>query len=297
LKEVGKRSLDFDVVHSHFLLPYGFVGAYFKEQMGKPFALTVHGGDAYKLPFQSEYYQSLSRYVLDQADRVISVCDSNIQFLLKLGLDKAKMTSIPNGYDERYFKPMDTHFVREKLGLPLNKKIVLSVGYLNQVKGHVYLIDAIKEVLRTMDIRLVIIGSGPLEMKLREKIRKLNLEQKILLVGYKKHNEIPLWLNASDLFVISSLNEGFPTVIPEALACGKPVVATDVGGIPEAITCDDVGTLVKPQNSKMLASAISEALSKEWDYDFILNYAKRFSWEQIVEQISQVYSSMLHCSS
>ena len=183
---------------------------------------------------------------------------------------------------------------RKKLGLPLNKNLLLSVGGLVDVKGHTYLVDAMRIVLKKRnDVILVIVGSGSLKERLQKKAKELGLNGKILFVGGKRHNEIPTWMNASDLFVLPSLSEGFPTVIPEAMACGKPVVGTKVGGVPEIITNQEVGLLVNPKDPEKLALAIVDALNKTWSSEAILNHAKQYSWNTLVPRIISVYKEVL----
>jgi glycosyltransferase involved in cell wall biosynthesis len=202
---------------------------------------------------------------------------------------------IPNGYDEKLFKPIPSYAMRKKLGLPLNKRILLSIGNLVDVKGHTYLIDAMNIVLKKRsDIILVIIGSGSLKERLQKKMMELHLNGKILLLGGKMHCEIPMWMNASDIFVLPSLGEGFPTVIPEALACGKSVIGTRVGGVPEVLSNQDVGILVNPRDPVALADAILGALEKKWTPEIIINYAKQYSWNNLVKQILTVYQALLN---
>lgn len=101
-------------------------------------------------------------------------------------------------------------------------------------------------------------------------------------------------MNAADLFVLSSLNEGNPTVMFEALGCGKPFVGTRVGGIPEIITSEDYGLLVKPGNVQDLADILLKALTKEWDSERIAAYARQYSWGYVVDRIIQVYNDVLY---
>ena len=293
LKKLG-QNMRFDLIHAHFLGVSGYVGAILKHRYDKPLILTAHGGDVYDLPFRDEWHQALARYVLNKADRIITVSQFNAEKLLSLGVSSNKLRIIPNGYDEKLFKPIPLHVARKKLGLPINKKVLLSVGNLVNVKGHTYLVDAMQFVLKKRkDIILIIIGSGPLKERLRKKASNLGLNGKILFAGRKKHNEIPIWMNASDLFVMPSLSEGFPTVIPEAIACGKPVIGTKVGGIPEIITNQEVGLLVNPKDSEKLALAIVNALNKTWSSEAILNHAKQYSWDTLVPQIISVYNEVL----
>ena len=104
-------------------------------------------------------------------------------------------------------------------------------------------------------------------------------------LNYKPHNEIPIWMNACDVFVLPSLNEGNPTVLVECLGCGRPFVGTRVGGVPEIITSDDFGLLCEPANPNDLANRIIVALDKEWDNNKIREYSEQFIWDNIAEQI------------
>ena len=293
IKALSKGAINFSLIHAHFL-ESGFIGSALKNLSGKPFVVTAHGGDVYDLPFRDKWYQALTRYVLSKADRVITVSQFNAKILLSLGVAPNKLRVIYNGYDEQIFRPMSQQEARKKLGLPLKEKILLSAGNLVNPKGHVYLVDAMSIILKKRsDVILVIVGSGPLKIKLRKKINRLGLNKKILLVGSKPHEEIPIWMNASDIFVLPSLSEGFPTVIPEAMACGKPIIGTRVGGVPEAIFNQDLGILVNPGNSEILASAILEVLDKKWKQEIILHHAKRFSWGNLIKQILDVYREVL----
>jgi glycosyltransferase involved in cell wall biosynthesis len=292
VKYVTKNRVHFDLIHAHFV-ENGFIGANLKRLFDKPLVVTTHGGDTYDLPFRDQWQKTLAKYILNEADRVITVSWFNKEKLLSLGISDSKLHVIPNGFNEQLFKPTPTQEARKKLGLPLNKKVLFSVGNLVDLKGHIYLVDAMNIVLKKRnDVILIIIGSGPLKEPLQKKIVILGLTGKILLLGQKMHNEIPLWMNACDIFVLPSLGEGFPTVIPEAMACGKPVIGTRVGGIPEALTKNDVGILVNPKDPISLADSILHALERKWNAETILNHSKQFAWNNLVKQVLEVYEAL-----
>jgi glycosyltransferase involved in cell wall biosynthesis len=291
LNLVKAKKMKFNLIHAHFM-DFGFIGAALKHYYGAPFVLTAHGSDVYDFPFRKPWYNALAKYVLKSADKVITVSQFNANKLLSLGLQSNKLHIIPNGYNHLLFRPIPQILMRKKLGLPLNKKVLLSIGNLVDAKGHTYLIDAMKILLkRRSDLLLIIIGSGPLENFLAQKICKLRLGQQILLIGQKNHEEIPIWINAADIFVLPSKNEGFPTVIPEALACGKPVIGSKIGGIPEVLNNTNVGMLVNPQDPHGLADAVFEALDKDWDPLLISDYSHKYTWKNISKQILQIYRS------
>ena len=296
IKALEKTGVCFDLIHAHFL-DLGFFGAAVKRQYNKPLVVTAHGGEVYDLAFRNKWYRTLYCHVLNKADHVIAVSQFIEEKLLSLGVSPNKLSVISNGFDEKLFKPFSTIAARKKLGLPLNKKILISIGNLVDVKGHTYLIDAMRIVLKKRnDVILVIVGSGSLKEPLQKKTRELGLDGKILFVGQKKHEEIPLWMNACDVFVLPSLCESFGVVIIEALACGKPVVATCVGGIPEIIAEKDFGILVKPVCPLSLSEGLLEAIERKWVRSKISLYAKKYSWANIVQNILKVYNDVLTAS-
>lgn len=288
-----KKIKKFDLIHSHFTWSSGYAGAKLKEKYGIPLIVTAHGYDIYDLPFRDDEWKEKIEYVLNTADSIITVSNSNLECIKKLDV-KTPVRVIPNGFDNNLFYPRDSKECRKNLELPLDKKIILTVGNLFEVKGHQYLIEAIHEIVKhRKDILCIIIGSGELKNKLQKQIKKLGLENHIILAGGRPHNEIPTWINACDIFALPSLNEGNPTVMFECLGCGKPFVGTKVGGVPEIISSEDYGQLVEPENSKDLAEKILIALDKKWDNMKIRKYAEQFTWQIIAEKILKIYRENL----
>jgi glycosyltransferase involved in cell wall biosynthesis len=288
MNNLKKHNLNFELVHAH-RLDFAFSAVKIKEKYNTPVIVTCHGSDVYDFPFKDNYRYSLAKYVIKNIDFGIAVCKSDAKILNYLGLSKNKIELIPNGFNEMLFKPLSKIACRKKLKLPLEKTILLSIGTLHEVKGHSYLIDALKTVSHIhKNVLLIIIGTGPLENQLKKQITALELNN-VILIGWIPHNELIYWINSSDLFVLPSLNEGFPTVIPEAMACGKPVIGTQVGGIPDVISINTVGLLVNSKDPESLAQGILDALNRRWDPEIICSYAHRFSLKSIVKQICQVY--------
>ena len=292
-KIIEREKIEFDLIHCHFTWPSGYVGAKLKEKCDKPLIITGHGNDVYDLPFRGKELREKIEYALNEADYVITVSNSNLECIKKLNV-KTPTKVILNGFRTDLFFQRDLEECRMITNLPLDKKIILTVGNLEEVKGHKYFIEAIKGVVNhRKDVFCVIVGNGKLKNKLKKQIKKLGLEDYAVLVGEKKHDKIPLWTNASDVFVLPSLSEGNPTVMFEALGCGKPFVGTRVGGIPEIIINEKLGVLVEPKNVDGLAKAILKALDKEWNKEYILNYAEQFTRAKIAEKIMVVYDEVL----
>ncbi len=289
---IKSKKLKFDFMHAHIIVSAGFAGAMLKEKYNVPLVVTAHGVDIYDTPFRDQEWRRQIEYVLNTADQIITVSNKNNSCIKKLNV-KTPVTVIPNGYRKDLFYPRDGKECRSKLNLPQDKKIILTVGKLFAIKGHTYLIDAIGEMVKQRkDILCVIIGDGELQEKLKKQIKTRSLEQYIMIAGGRSHSEIPVWINACDIFVLPSLNEGNPTVMFECLGCGKPFIGTDVGGIPEIITSEEYGYVVQPANVEELSEKMSMALDRDWDQERIYRYASDYTWEKIAQDIVNVYKKL-----
>lgn len=297
---IKKKKIDFDIIHSHFIDYTANTGAKLKMKYAKPLILTSNGGDIYQFPFHNKKWLETIKKTLNDADKIIAVSVRNRDILInRLDVSAKKIIVQHSGVDIKLFKPLNKEKAREKLGLSKNKKIVLSIGHLIEIKGHKYLIEAMRDIINYQnDISCIIVGSGVLKEKLINLVKKLKLETYVKLVGETTHKNIPYSINACDVFILPSLDEGHPSVMNEALACGKPVIATNVGGIPETIKKEFLGEIVVPKNSEMLAKAIKKALEKKWNANKIAEYAKQnLSLERACSQIIDVYNQVLYDSS
>ena len=268
------------------------MAASIKKKYSKPFVVTVHGEDVTKYS-KMLFLKHFSKDALSRCDRIISVSKSLKDEIYKSNLSKKHIDVVPSGYNVGRFKPLDMKKCRKLLNLPENKKIVLFVGHLIERKGVEYLIRSIKILSEeNKGILCYIVGTGILENKLRGVASELDLKNKIIFVGKKKPDEIPIWMNACDVLVLPSLNEGLPNVVSEALACGKPVVATNVAGTPEILN-NDVGYLVKPKDVAGLAKKISKALNKKFNKERLLKRANDFSVTDSVKKLAKIYEECL----
>jgi len=293
-RTIADRGLRFNIIHAHFAWSAGYAAARLKEKYNVPFVLTVHGYDIYDLPLRDTEWQDKIEYVLNTADFIITVSHRNLDIIKKLNVSTPAEV-VWNGFRSDQFYPRDTNACREFLGLPQDKKIILFVGSLVELKGVQFLIEAVSKLSQgRKDILCLVIGVGEHKRKFVRQIKNLQISDFIKLIGAKPHQEIPLWMNACDLVVLPSLAEGNPVVMFESLGCGKPFIGSNVGGIPEIIVSDDYGFLIEPASSDALARAISRALRSTFDRNKILKYSKLFTWETITKRVLEIYEQLGH---
>lgn len=283
----------YDIIHvqcsgGFFSFISAISGSFISKILKKDLVITFHYRTSKK--FINHNYRYI-RFVLKKSDTFFVVSEKQKDLLSQtIPLYSSKVDVIPNGFYADKFTILDQRLCRNKLNLPLNKKILLNVGNLVPEKGQKYLIEAMSEIVKQRtDIVCVIVGSGSMKSNLENLIIKLQLTNYVKLVGKKPHDEIPLWINGCDIFVLPSLIEGNPTVMFEALGCGKPFIGTSVGGIPEIIKDNEYGLLCEPGNSKQLEAIIKIALDTSWDIKKIKNYSKQFEWKNISQKVYDTY--------
>jgi len=293
-KIIIRRKMHFDLIHAHFTYPSGYVGAKLKEDYKTPVILTMHEDhDVFLREILSNNRNII--YTWNFVDKIIRVNEKDLMEFKRLQIDESKLMFLPNGYFQELFFPMDSNNARIALKLPLDKTILVNIASLEAYKGQKYLIEAMKKILVIrQDIMLYIIGQGSLENSLQSLINKYGLQDNVILAGGNKpREEIHLWMNACDVFVLPSLSESFGIVQIEAMACGKPIVATRNGGSEWIVIEDKLGILVEPKDTEGLLQAILRALEAVWDAEYIQEYAKRFTWEGIAKRIVGVYEEVL----
>lgn len=256
----------------------------------------IHGAE-FDIFFKRSHpiIKKLIKFQLKLTDCIIVVSDSWIVTIKDILKEDHCIVSLPNGFNQRLFHITSQGFAREVLRLPKDKKILLSIGHLEEYKGHKYLINSMKKIIESRrDVNLYIIGKGTMEKYLQSLIEQYGLQDHVFLAGGNKTDEdLFYWMNSCDIFVLPSLKESFGIVQIEAMACGKPVVATYNGGSEDIILDRRLGNLVKPKDIDELARAILSALDREWDKEFILEYGKRFAWNNIAKKIIQIYKQVL----
>lgn len=276
-----RRQFRFDVIDAHFAYPDGLAAALLGRLFRRPVIITLRGSIV-RLA-RSALHRPQLRFALSSATRVLSVSEALKAVAVGLGTPPEKIRVIPNGVDANRFFPSAQAAARRALELPLAPPILLSIGALIEHKGHHRVIRGLPAVLRHYpDLLYVIVGGERRDgwrRTLEELTARLGLEKHVRIAGEQAHERIPVWLAAADVFCLATRSEGWPNAVLEALACGKPVVATRVGGVPEIVRSDAFGILVSPQDDEALARAIVTALGARWNADAMVTHARAHSWE------------------
>ena len=282
------------LVHAHFAYPEGAAAAFLARQEKLPLLITVHGSDIYFLAEDRRRREHI-RQALGQADAVIVVSRDLGQKVMTLGVDEERIHHLPNGVDLDNFFEGDRAASRAMLGLPQAGSIVFAVGAHVPVKAYDRLIRALAHL--SNDTHLILAGDGPLRTHLEHLANKLDLAKRVMFVGSVPHDQLCPYYQAADVLAISSHSEGWPTVIHESLACGTPVVANQVGGIPEALNSTDVGILTEGNEPEQLAKGIATALARSWDTTLLTATARRHSWDEIASRHIGIYERILEDAS
>lgn len=251
-------------------------------------------------PIKKWIYTHFDRWTEPVVDRFIVVSDSLREALCQRhGIDPQKVIRIYNGVEVDLYSidPARRKKVRREWGIPAEVPLVVSIGRLVWQKGFPTLIEAAGRVLQEMrEVRFVIVGEGPLKGELESRIRALELGDRVFLAGFR--SDIPEILSAADLFVLSSLREGLPMVMLEAMATGRSIVASDIEGIREQLRHGESGLLVPPGKAKPLAEAILRLLAHKEEAATLGQRAKSrveelFTVERTVQATEIVYKTLM----
>jgi glycosyltransferase involved in cell wall biosynthesis len=222
---------------------------------------TLHGTEAWRSGWKASGV--IDRVTTCFVSRYVAVCESDAAFLQnKKHVSARKIAIIHNGIDAGSFSmPSSTRkAIRQSLGLAEADLVLIMVARFHAGKGHLILLEAMRELLhRHPKLKLVCVGEGEGELEFRERCDRLGLRDCVRLAGYQAN--VATWLAAADINVLPTFYEGFPLTILEAMASGLPTVASNVGGIPEAIEDGVSGLLVPPGDHRQLANALSLLLS------------------------------------
>jgi len=298
----------FDIVHTQDYAGYGFT----KHFSGIPHIITSHGTPINmltlilkvknyrsfpKIPYWIKSHFLVAPFIFQNADKIVAVSNElneNIKRQYKVPQDK--VITIPNGIDIDRFNVAESSTIRNRLNIG-KEKIILFIGGVSKQKGLHVLVDAVNNVFNEMkNVKLIIVGSGPYLQKIKIKVNTLKIKDNVIYIDKVPNKNLPMYYNLADIVVVPSLGmEGLPFVVIEAMSCGKPVIASDIGGIPTAIEHLKEGVLVEPGNIRELSDRILELLN---DQEMAENLGRagrqkaieKFSLDSMVERTIEIYN-------
>lgn len=287
LKNLIASGFDFDIIDAHYYYPDGVAATTLGKQLGKPVVITARGSDIHLIPQFSKPREMILRSAQDAAAS-ITVCEALKSEMTRLGAEPSKIFPLRNGVDLQLFQPIDREKVRTQLGWTV--KTLLSVGRLTENKGHHLVINAMRDL---PDFRLVVIGSGEEEENLHRLAYTAGIHDRIDFVPSIKHTELRTYYGAADALVLASSREGWANVLLEAMACGTPVVATNIWGTPEVVKSRDAGVLISTRTAEAIAAGVKSLFADYPDHGATRRYAEGFNWRETSEGQMALFHAVL----
>lgn len=284
LRRRRESGADFDLIDAHYFYPDGVAAAHVARRLDKPLVITARGSDINLIATLA----GPGRAILEAAataSEIIAVSRALADRMESLGIPGSRITVLRNGVDAKLFRPTPRAEARQALGLPQSGLLLASVGNLRPEKGHEL---AIRSLRHLPDARLLIVGDGPDEAVLRRCVQEEGLGDRVHWSEPMAQDRLRLAYAAADVLLLCSAREGWPNVLLESLACGTPVVASDVGGVSEIVD-PSVGRLVSERTPAAFADAVRDLLRTPVEAAAAVAYARRFDWTTIADGQVEVY--------
>jgi glycosyltransferase involved in cell wall biosynthesis len=276
VKRLQRGGFDFDLIDAHYYYPDGVAAGLLAKWLGKPFFVTARGTDLNLIP-EYPLPRKLILKTAAQASGSIGVCKALMDTLEALGADPAKLHTLRNGVDLERFVPEPREAARTRLGLNTQGPYLLSVGHLIERKGHHIAIEALASL---PGVTLLIAGSGPEETALKALAARLGVAERIRWVGVVPQIDLKWWYSAADALTLCSSREGWANVLLEAMACGTPVIATNIWGTPEVVSTPSAGLLMERRDAPSLSVAFKALLTASPARELTRAHAATFSWDE-----------------
>jgi glycosyltransferase involved in cell wall biosynthesis len=284
------RSFAPDIIHSFFLYPEGYAALRIGKALSVPVVARSMGSDINRIGDRISALHT--RTVLREADFLVMVSNDLRARAIAMGASPDKTRTIINGCDPTSFHVTDRLDARKKLHIDAESEAVVYVGRMDLKKGLRELVEAAAALHpRRPDLNVYLVGEGPDRPLIENVIQSTNATTYVHALPPCDSDEVAVWMAAADVFTLPSYMEGCPNVVLEALACGRPVVATNVGGIPE-IMDDDCGQLVPPRDAPALARGLASALDRTWDAEAISSRRSR-SWGDVAREQLDIFEMLV----
>ena len=281
----------FDLIEAQFFYPDGPAAARIASALGIPLSIKARGGDIHYWGAQGHALRRM-REAAEHSAGLLAVSEALRRDMIALGLPGDKIAVHYTGLDRIRFRPMANDEARARiaaLGLPANAPLLVSVGALTPGKGQRLAVHALVEL---PGVHLALVGAGPEENNLRKLVARTGLGDRVHFLGQVAHDILPALLSAADAMVLPSASEGLANAWIEALACGTPLVISDVGGAREVVTRPDAGRLVA-RDPKAIATAVRELLADPPAPEAVAQSAARFSWEANAAVLAAYYERLV----
>ena len=284
LRRMRANGNHFDVIDAHYFYPDGVAAARIADEFGLPLVISARGSDI-NLIGRIAFARERMLQAAERAQALIAVSGNLAKKMVELGMPEQRTHVLRNGVDTEAFKPFSSSAARTRLGLPSSGSLVLGVGNLVPEKGFSLLIEAIAGL---GDVRLLLIGEGPLRGELTS-LGKSLAPSRVVLRPNMPQEELRYAYAAADVLALPSLREGWPNVVLEALACGTPIVASAVGGLPEILSDGAPGRLVVERSVHAWRHALRDVLDASIPAERAHMFARKFDWDDVVAQQVLLY--------
>ncbi len=280
-----------DVIIGYWVYPDGYAALRCARTLGIPCVIGALGSDIH---VRSGINDHMTRKTISGADAVITVSEAMRQYSVReFGASADRVHTVVNGFNTSVFKLLGREAMRTKHGIAQDEKMIVYVGRFIEAKGLRELIAAFQQLAaRDPKITLALVGDGVMKDGLIELVRNAGLAGRVHLPGGLPPETVAEWINAGDLLTLPSWSEGYPNVLVEAIACGRPVVATDVGGIKEIVNASN-GVMVPPRDVEKLVTALWDVLHRSWDETVIARQIRR-TWDDVAADTLAVCEQVVH---
>jgi glycosyltransferase involved in cell wall biosynthesis len=290
VKPVIERVLaqyQFDLIDAHYFYPDGVAAVLLGRRFGKPVVITALGTDVNLIP---GYWlpRQMILWAARHAAGMITVARALKDKLVSLGVPAGRIEVFRNGVDLQLFRPVDREGWRRRLGF--RRTTLLSVGNLVPLKGHDLAIWALR-LLPELD--LVIIGNGPERAALGALARESGVSDRVTFAGAMAQEDLRHYYGAADALVLASSREGWANVLLESMACGTPVIASNVGGTPDVVTALEAGLMMAERTPEALADAVRGLFARYPDRGATRRYAEGFSWAETTAGQLRLFNRIL----
>ena len=284
------------LIDAHYAHPEGIAAALIGAALKVPFVVTMRGSELrYRTQPHKRYWMG---WALRRANHVIAVSEGLRQLAIELGVRPERTSVIPNGIDGTIFYPRSRDPGRARYGIGPDERVILTAGDLAELKGHHRVIHSVKQLAAEgRRVRHFIAGgtgrSGRFARVLHDQVEREGLQERVRFVGGLPQEDLAELMSAVDVFCLASSTEGWPNVVNEALACGTPVVATDVGAVRQMLTSPELGIVVPAQDDEALTNALRAAIDGPWDRDVIAARGGSRSWTHVADDVLRVCRSVI----